>query len=93
MKTLGKETTYRIIEAIEARFREYNLYADVYDDYCGICIDISWGDWKHEHLRSRWLAGEVLDMMGYENKYSFTTQVTEENGSDCYSAIHTIRFN
>lgn len=81
----------RIIEAIEKKFKEYNLYCDVYNDYCGICIDINWGDWKHEHLRADWLTGEVLDAMGYAGKYSITTQVTEEDGSDTYSAIHVIR--
>ena len=44
-------------------------------------IEISWGDWKHDHLRLKWL----MDKIGCP---CVNTIVTEENGSDCYSAIH-----
>ena len=87
---LDRETTYKIIEEIEKKLNEYNVWADVYDDYCGICIDINWGDWKHDHLCTKWAVSELLDKLGYE--YTMTEQVTEEDGSDCYSATHVIRF-
>ena len=46
-----------------------------------IRISISWGDWKHDHM---WL-DNLMSYIGYEE---FNTIVTEENGSDCYSADH-----
>lgn len=46
-----------------------------------ISIYIEWGDWKHDHL--------FLRNLMYEKGYiRVRTEVTEENGSDCYSAIH-----
>ena len=49
------------------------IYTDSDLPDCILCIDISWGDWKHDHARLKW--------------------VTEENGSDCYSATHYFAFN
>ena len=58
----------------------------------GCCIDdeipdvhaihISWGDWKHEHLR----ADYVFSLYGFNLA---STRVDEEDGSDCYSAWRT----
>ena len=89
---LTKELATKIIEALENGFRKYNKCFDVYDNYCGICIDITWGDWKHEHWCADEITREVLAELGLNGKYTITTQVTEEDGSDCYSAIHVIRF-
>ena len=44
-------------------------------------ISISWGDWKHDH-------GWLDSLMGYLGYEAFNEIVTEENGSDCYSADH-----
>ena len=44
-------------------------------------ISVSWGDWKHDH---GWL-DSLMNYLGYE---AFNEIVTEENGSDCYSADH-----
>lgn len=44
-----------------------------------LMLHISWGDWKHEHLR----ADYVMDLHGFE---LVSTDVDEEDGSDCYSA-------
>jgi len=44
-------------------------------------IEIHWGDWKHEHLYLKFL----LEELGYIQTQE---RVTEEDGSDCYSAIH-----
>lgn len=91
MKLLEKEEAYKVIETIEEEFKKYNLFCDVYNDYSGINIEISWGDWKHDHWCAKEVAGEVLTRLGYKN-YNITSCITEENGSDCYSAVHTIRF-
>lgn len=57
---------------------------EVYDNYNGlpvIQVAISWGDWKHDHL---WCD----HLMGYLGYTKIGEQLTEEDGSDCYSAIH-----
>ena len=53
-----------------------------------LAVEIIWGDWKHEHARLDWLVGENIP-----NLRSIHTVTTEEDGSDCYSAIHYYYFN
>lgn len=47
-----------------------------------IAIEVEWGDWKHEHL--------YLDhvMAKFGNVQHLTTENTETDGSDCYTARH-----
>lgn len=66
------------------RFLEDNgCYNDgVFTNSEGITsVEISWGDWKHSFI---WLD----TLMGYIGYKFDNEEVTEENGSDCYSAIH-----
>jgi hypothetical protein len=51
------------------------------DDKDMLHVQINWGDWKHDHLYCRYL----MTNLGYE--FCGET-VTEENGSDTYSARH-----
>jgi hypothetical protein len=44
-------------------------------------VDISWGDWKHEH-------GWCKCLMKYLGYGEIGCKVTEEDGSDTYSAEH-----
>lgn len=46
-----------------------------------VSVDIMWGDWKHDHL----CCDYVLGKEGFKH---ITTVTTQEDGSDCYSAIH-----
>lgn len=89
---LTDEVANKIADAVNEEFKKYNLYHFMYNDYCGLCVEITWGDWKHDHWAVDEVVREVLNRMGYAGKYTITTQVTEEDGSDCYSAIHVIRF-
>ena len=59
------------------------VYAEVYTEIEGVvlAVHIEWGDWKHEHLWARTL-------MGYIGYHEISDKVTEEDGSDCYSATH-----
>lgn len=67
---------------IEKHLRDHELWADeVYFNNGVLEIHISWGDWKHEHLRCDYL----MEMLNY---VCFSETVTEEDGSDCYSALH-----
>ena len=57
---------------------------DVYgvSDLPVVCVEIHWGDWKHDHACCDWL---VEDKLGGTR---IDVRVTEEDGSDTYSAIH-----
>lgn len=75
-------------EAIECEGQRINdylsangIYGDV-SNYDGtVEVEITWGDWKHEH-------GFCDSLMSYIGYDCDDVQETEENGSDCYSAIH-----
>lgn len=53
-----------------------------------VAVEIIWGDWKHDHARL-----DLLMKESFSNLRSIHTQTTEEDGSDCYSAIHYYYFN
>lgn len=60
---------------------------DFGDSIYSVEIDISNGDWKHDHLATK------FTMLNYcnDNYYMLlntSIDITEEDGSDCYSAIH-----
>lgn len=59
------------------------VWAEVYKhfDLPVMVVDISWGDWKHDHL---W-AKSLMSYLGYRE---IGNKVTEEDGSDTYSAEH-----
>ena len=68
--------------------KDNNLYYEIVD-YAEnmIAVEITWGDWKHDHLRLEWLVRENMPEVKYINSYT-----TEDDGSDCYSAIHRFYF-
>ena len=73
---------YEKAERAEQILRDNNIWADAYPHTdVLIAVEINWGDWKHEHLRAKWL----LEEAGFIH---IAEDVTEEDGSDCYSAIH-----
>lgn len=69
---------------------------DVYDDYdfrsddsFVMCVEIEWGDWKHEHGRANYVINNLLNDLGTEYSSQYMgEEVTEEDGSDTYSSIH-----
>lgn len=71
-------------EQIDRFLADNGLYPDgVYTNSEGTTsVEISWGDWKHQHIYCDCL----MKYLGYETECE--EEVTEENGSDCYSAIH-----
>lgn len=85
---LNKEVNKLADELAEKFEKDYNVYYEVWADDDCIYIDISWGDWKHDHLWSSYITREFLKEKGYE-VVSEDSNVTEEDGSDTYSAIHS----
>lgn len=74
---------YETEEQIYKYLRANNLFPDevAVNELMDIEVQIDWGDWKHEHLRCDYLMKQI----------GFTCtgmMVTEEDGSDTYSARH-----
>jgi hypothetical protein len=80
------ENLKKLQEKVENLLRDNKVYSyeldfDLDNDRV-VYIELEWGDWKHDHLSLKWLMEENgFTQVGEE--------VTEEDGSDCYSAIHT----
>ena len=70
------------VEEVRKKFAEENMYCEINENENGcISIEIEWGDWKHTHGYSDYL----MEEMGYKCTFE---EVTEEDGSDCYSSVH-----
>ena len=75
-----KPTDYMIHDFLN----DNGVWAEVYQynqSIAAYVVSISWGDWKHDHLWAR-------DLMSYLGYVEIGNKVTEEDGSDCYSAEH-----
>ena len=77
-----------LCEIIEKLASENHICCEVYEEQSGVvAVEIRWGDWKHDHNRLDYLVRKLVP--GLRN---IVTDVTEEDGSDCYSAIHRFYF-
>lgn len=83
MEVMEFQVIFSIVDNNIYEYLSYNdLYAEVGETPIGaISVDISWGDWKHEHLWCK-------DLMRYIGYKEIGSRVTEEDCSDTYSAIH-----
>lgn len=61
------------------------------DDNLIISYEIYWGDWKHEHLATKFLAEEFFFEKGYTVE-DVNEDIIDEDGSDTYSAHYDIKF-
>ena len=72
------------IHEINSYLMENGIYAEYITNFHKIenivIVSID-GDWKHDH---RW----AEDLMRYLGYTEIGNKVTDENGSDCYSADH-----
>ena len=76
-------TKKNIDETIFSFLNDNGVWAEVYCQTNNIVVvNIDWGDWRHSHLWAR-------DLMRYLGYVQVGVVVTEEDGSDCYSAEHT----
>ena len=72
---MNKIELYDYLQENDADFNEVYEVDDMF------AITIEWGDWKHSHLRADYLMKQI----GY---ILFDEELTESDGSDCYSSIH-----
>lgn len=86
MKTIERN----FIDELNAYLAEKNCHhrADVVGTEEGdkIYFEIYWGDWKHDHLRVEYLVEQFCESKGYDIERDVV--ITEEDGSDAYSAEH-----
>lgn len=82
---MTREQMWEKAEEIEKMLEENHVWASVHPHYelPVIQVEINWGDWKHEHMRTDWLIAEKCEWLS-----KIGEQVTEEDGSDTYSAVH-----
>ena len=75
---------YYEVTKIEDCLHKHNFdgYYEVNIERNGVvAILVEWGDWKHQHTYLR----TIMASIGYTE---IDEVVTEEDGSDCYSAMH-----
>lgn len=80
-----KELANELAEHLEEQHAFYEIWPG---EDC-ICAEISWGDWKYDHLWFDHIAEKFLNSKGYKVT-NIDVDTTEEDGSDTYSAIHTL---
>lgn len=86
-----KKTIKDFAKELDIYFERNNRYYCIYDCDGKLYIEIEWGDWKHDHL----YADEIVRLKAEANGLALimgNTVLTEENGSDCYSATHKYIF-
>jgi hypothetical protein len=70
---------------IDKYLNDNECYHDeVYHSGGKLWVYITWGDWKHSF-------GWLDNLMRYLGYTRTDEVVTEENGSDCYSAVHAFK--
>lgn len=99
----GKEVPYKSHEEAKAHLNDFNLkdyeeelykylksknmYPEMYVDSDNtLCVSIQWGDWKHDHMYIDSLINNFFFNRGLI--LNRDTVVTEDDGSDVYSATH-----
>ena len=73
-------------EDVKKIFKENNLTYEWWVNFDGtIVVNVEWGDWKHDHA--------FLNYIMRKNHYRGIDEVvTEEDGSDTYSATHYFKY-
>ena len=70
--------------AANEKFRANNCWYEIYILGGCIQVEITWGDWKHDH-------GYVDYIMRSLGLSKLDERITEEDQSDTYSSIHIYR--
>lgn len=71
-----------IEDKVQKLLDEEMIYGLTYTWHEFLVVEIEWGDWKHDHGRADWLIEENFGLKRYR------CIITEQDGSDCYSAKH-----
>ena len=82
-----KEIAMDIEKKLQKIFKENEISHDfdIFEKLGTIAVQVNWGDWKHDH--------GYLDAVMAQNGFKLLgKRTTEEDGSDCYSAIHVYKY-
>lgn len=86
-ESITSNNTEKIVDKVIQAFKEYDMYPEIWPTgKDSFAVFIEWGDWKHDHLTAKHIISKVLE----DIDYSVETDVTAEDGSDTYSAIHNV---
>ena len=86
-----KDRIDNLIDELKKELQNYNGGYPMYNHKGMLIIEVEWGDWKHDHWMIDDLVQEKADDLDMV-LLAATSEVTEENGSDCYSATHKYIF-
>ena len=76
-------------EELTKYLSDNKCHYDMDFDRTFLTVSIWWGDWKHDHIRLRCLINDFFEeKLGGEYETLHVSNITEEDGSDCYSAEH-----
>ena len=88
-----KKDTQTIARELQEHLARYNRHYEIMPTIGGkeITVFINWGDWKHDHRCFLNILSEFFTARGVsDDKLMIDRRVTEENGTDCYSAEYYI---
>ncbi len=77
------DTSKTIERQAQQLFGRMRCPYEIWEEDGKIRIEIEWGDWKHDHGNADFVMETAFGFDDVEET------VTEEDGSDCYSSIHT----
>jgi len=85
-----RESTMKTIEEFRTFLRGKGLFYEI-EDYssqflASMTVSIRWGDWKHDHLYFKHLLKEF-----FGEDVIFGSKLTEEDGTDAYSADYFVK--
>ena len=86
-EAVAASNTQEIIDRVSKALADARIYPDIWPTgKDSFAVSISWGDWKHDHL----YADKIIEDTLGDIDFSIEKEVTEEDGSDTYSAIHNV---
>ena len=83
LEDISREKKYSI-DLFNKNKDYFYVYVDKKEQ--AVCVEINWGDWKHEHAYVDLQVDKYLDSIDVD--YISSEKVTDEDGSDTYSSIH-----
>lgn len=92
-----EEELSNIVDKINKSLRDNDVNGSIEDYYVTdgnsytVECEINWGDWKHDHLFGDRIIRDSVGNLGFIVR-DIDEEVTEEDGSDCYSSTHYITF-
>lgn len=87
-KGFTKEEAQKFSKELTQKFFDEGGYYDIWSSDNEIQAQIEWGDWKHDHLYFKSKVNQFFKDL--EIEVNIESEVTEEDDSDTYSALHTI---